>query len=42
MNMEKEMKYVAPVVEVLEVVVEAGFEMSPDVPQGGDGGTGGF
>ena len=41
MKMEKEMKYEAPVVEVLEVVVEKGFEGStvtpPDVDPGGDG-----
>ena len=37
MNMEKEMKYVAPEVEVLEVAIEKGFEAS----QGGstDGGS---
>ena len=32
MKMEKEMKYEAPEVEVLEVTVEAGFEGStPDI-----------
>lgn len=38
--------YEAPVLEVLNVTVECGFAGSltdePDVPQGGDGGTGGF
>jgi len=35
MNMEKEMMYVAPAVEVLEVEVELGFDASltPDKPQ---------
>ena len=28
MNMEKEMKYVAPEVEILEVAIEKGFEAS--------------
>jgi len=32
MNMEKEMKYEAPVVEVLEVEVELGFAGSPTDP----------
>ncbi len=32
MNMEKEMMYVAPAVEVLEVEVEKGFEVS--IPDG--------
>ena len=32
MNMEKEMKYVAPEVEVLEVEVEAGYDLSGNVP----------
>ena len=32
MKVEKEMKYVAPEVEVLEVVVEKGFEGSGNVP----------
>ena len=39
MKMEKEMKYVAPEVEVLEVMVEKGFEGSgtpPDATVGGD------
>ena len=37
MNMEKEMMYVAPVVEVLEVEVEKGFEVSnPDATVDGD------
>ena len=31
MNMEKEMKYVAPEVEVLEVAIEKGFELSGDI-----------
>ena len=41
MKVEKEMKYEAPEVEVLEVGVEKGFEASPgggDVPGGGEGG----
>ncbi len=33
--MEKEMKYVAPEVEVLEVVVEKGYEVSPGMGEGG-------
>ena len=39
MKMEKEMKYEAPVVEVLEVMVEKGFEGSgtpPDATVDGD------
>lgn len=36
MKQEKEMKYEAPVVEVLEVEVEAGFAASGDVPGGGE------
>lgn len=38
------MKYVAPEVEVMETLVEVGFAGSevPDVPAGGDGGSGGF
>ena len=40
MKVEKEMKYEAPEVEVLEVEVELGFAASPggDVPGGGEGG----
>lgn len=40
--------YEAPVLEVLNVMIETGFAGSepgfenPDVPQGGDGGSGGF
>lgn len=34
MKMEKEMKYVAPEVEVLEVAIEMGFAGSDD-PNGG-------
>ncbi len=41
MKVEKEMKYVAPEVEVLEVVVEKGFEGSgsqtPGMDEGGLG-----
>ena len=39
MKVEKEMKYVAPEVEVLEVVVETGFAASgvPDVDPGEGG-----
>ena len=37
MKVEKEMKYVAPVVEVLEVEVEMGFAASP----GGGASAGG-
>jgi len=37
MKMEKEMKYEAPEVEVLEVKIEKGFEVSaPDATVGGD------
>lgn len=36
MKVEKEMKYEAPEVEVLEVEVEAGFGLSGDVPGGGE------
>ena len=36
MKMEKEMKYVAPEVEVLEVAIEKGFEATGDVPAGGE------
>ena len=39
MKMEKEMKYVAPEVEVLEVMMEMGFAGSvddPDATVGGD------
>ena len=36
MKVEKEMKYEAPEVEVLEVEVEAGFGPSDDVPGGGE------
>ena len=36
MKVEKEMKYEAPEVEVLEVEVEAGFGRSGDVPGGGE------
>ncbi|CAK7049529.1 MAG: hypothetical protein BACD_02424 [Bacteroides rodentium] len=36
MNMEKEMKYEAPMVEVLEVAIEAGFAGSTFVPGGGN------
>ncbi len=36
MKVEKEMKYEAPEVEVLEVEVEKGFEASPQVPDMGD------
>jgi hypothetical protein len=32
MKMEKEMKYEAPAVEVLEVEVEKGFQMSNEDP----------
>ena len=35
MKVEKEMKYVAPVVEVLEVEVEVGFAASPTGPGAG-------
>lgn len=35
MNMEKEMKYVTPAVEVLEVEVEKGFEASFEEPKPG-------
>ena len=35
MNMEKEMKYEAPEVDVLEVEIELGFAGS-DVPAGGE------
>ena len=38
MKMEKEMKYVAPEVEVLEVMVEKGFEGSGGATAGGVGG----
>ena len=39
MKVEKEMKYVAPEVEVLEVEVELGFAASPGTPEGpGAGG----
>lgn len=38
MNMEKEMKYVAPEVEVLEVAIEKGFEASQTDPDINDGG----
>ena len=39
MKMEKEMKYVAPEVEVLEVAIERGFEASPGgTPDTGFGG----
>ena len=42
MKIEKEMKYVAPEVEVLEVAIEKGFEGSTvDGPGFGDNGTGG-
>ena len=36
--MEKEMKYVAPEVEVLEVAIESGFEGSPqgEAPEVGE------
>ncbi len=34
MNMEKEMMYVAPAVEVLEVEIELGFAGSPDKGDG--------
>ena len=39
MNMEKEMKYEAPEVEVLEVTIEKGFEGSTegDITIGGGG-----
>ena len=41
--MKMEMKYVAPEVEIVETLVEVGFAGSePDVPAGGDGGSGGF
>ncbi|GAB6870183.1 hypothetical protein JCM16496A_25880 [Bacteroides rodentium JCM 16496] len=33
MNMEKEMMYVAPAVEVLEVEVEVGFDASQLTPE---------
>ena len=36
MKVEKEMKYEAPEVEVLEVEVEAGFGPSGDVSGGGE------
>lgn len=39
MKVEKEMKYEAPEVEILEVEVEVGFNASPelpDVPGGGE------
>lgn len=35
MKMEKEMKYVAPEVEVLEVMMEKGFEASEGGSMGG-------
>ena len=42
MKVEKEMKYEAPEVEILEVEVELGFAASPggggDVPGGSEGG----
>lgn len=38
MKVEKEMKYEAPEVEILEVEVELGFDGSGDVPGGGEGG----
>ena len=41
MKMEKEMKYEAPEVEVLEVIVEKGFEgsgVTVDPPSTGEGG----
>ena len=34
--MEKEMNYVAPEVEVIEVEVEKGFQASADVPSKGE------
>ena len=45
MNMEKEMKYEAPAVEVLEVMVEVGFAGSPENPNDpgfSDDGSEGF
>ena len=41
MKMEKEMKYEAPVADVLEVEVEAGFAGSVTGPSFPDDGTGG-
>ncbi|WP_294614800.1 hypothetical protein [uncultured Bacteroides sp.] len=40
MKVEKEMKYEAPEVEVLEVEVELGFAASPDGNLNGEDGTG--
>jgi len=37
MNMEKEMMYVAPVVEVITVAVEQGYDLSK--PSSGQGGN---
>ena len=42
MKMEKEMKYVAPEVEVLEVEVEKGFAASSGEEGQGGGSMGGF
>ena len=42
MKVEKEMKYVAPVVEVLEVEVELGFAASPTGPGAGGAGDSGL
>lgn len=41
MKMEKEMKYVAPEVEVLEVAIEAGFAASDEFPVNPPSGTDG-
>ena len=38
--MEMEKFYVSPEVEVLEVVVERGFEGSPQIPDMGEGDSG--
>ena len=38
MKVEKEMKYVAPIVEVLEVMVEKGFAASGGASAGGTDG----
>ncbi len=40
MNMEKEMMYETPVVEVLEVEMEQGFAGSPQVPDMEEGDSG--
>uniref|UniRef100_UPI004056C157 hypothetical protein n=1 Tax=Alistipes sp. TaxID=1872444 RepID=UPI004056C157 len=37
--MKMKIGYVAPIVEVVEVVVEAGFSVSGDIEPGGSGGV---